>query len=276
MPRLLAGDWERVIRENLRDLFGAAALVTVTAPGLDFRPCSCCGRVNTHACGTDDEISAWNLSASRRWELLRKRIAIELHREGVSGPIVLARVAQRQARGADHLHLVMVCAQPRHESSIRAWLRVYRSVHTDYGFGYVDDPFRRRASPGAPEGRTMVFESPGVIGRYLGPYLTSEQFERYLAAPDKSFRPVWIAPGLLRRTGWYVGRCKWIRQAWLLSQGIYQSGSVQTPALSRLESRWPSWWFVPAEREWVLRHSGWDGVYGSGVFGRDGGAAPHG
>jgi hypothetical protein len=88
----VVGDVARVIRESLRDVRGRVALGTVTAPG---------GTFNT------GEASAWNLGAGKQWRLLRDRIKREMWRKyGLRPPVVLVRVAQRQGRGLDHIHIV--------------------------------------------------------------------------------------------------------------------------------------------------------------------------
>jgi hypothetical protein len=130
--RHVVGDVARVIRESLRDVRGRVALGTVTAPGGTF--------------GTT-EASAWNLAAGKQWRLLRDRIKREMWRKyGLRPPVVLVRVAQRQGRGLDHLHIVWWCLNAEHEERIQRWVELYRVHNESYGFGFVDDPFRVRKS----------------------------------------------------------------------------------------------------------------------------------
>src|SRR5439155_18639045 len=75
--RHLAGDLARVLRESMGRVQGAVALVTVTQPG----------RYD-------------NRTAAARWRALNGRLRVELERRhGLRPPRIVARVAQRQARG---------------------------------------------------------------------------------------------------------------------------------------------------------------------------------
>ena len=107
------GDVARVIREALRGVVrGRVALGTVTAPG-----------------GTFDtvEAAAWNLAAAGEWRRLRDRIKREMaRRHGLRPPVVLVRVAQRQSRGLDHLHICWWLHSAEHERRIRVWIELYR------------------------------------------------------------------------------------------------------------------------------------------------------
>jgi hypothetical protein len=114
-----------------------------------------------------------------------------LRRHGLRPPVVLVRVAQRQPRGLDHLHLVWWLLTPEHERRIRLWVEIYREYHEAYGFGYVDDPFHVRRSTRTGKLHDMVFSRPHVAGIYLGNYLAGGQLERLIAAEDRSWSPVW-------------------------------------------------------------------------------------
>lgn len=239
----MTGDVARVIREALRPVRGAVALATVTGPG-----------------GTFDtvETAAFNLGAARNWRRLRGRIKREmLRRYGLRPPVLLVRVAQRQSRGLDHLHLVFWCLTPDHRERIRVWVAVYREYAAAYGFGFVDDPFKvRRMRNG--ERRDMVFRDAVAAGYYLGGYLGGGQLERLVAAEDRSWRPVWVSPVLQRRSGWYLERCKWVRQAWHIAHGTWWGRTWYGAP------RFPKWWEDDDLRAWVARQvPGWDGAPGS-------------
>jgi hypothetical protein len=242
----VVGDVARVVRESLRDVRGRVALGTVTAPG-----------------GTFDtaEAEAWNSAASHQWRLLRDRVKREMDRKyGLRPPVVLVRVAQRQGRGLDHLHVVWWCLNEEHEERIRRWVELYR-VHSEaYGFGFVDDPFRERRSKRTGRMTTMVFERAAVAGIYLGNYLGGGQLERYVNAPDTSWRPYWISPVLQHRSGWSMARCQWVRQAWHISRGSWTTRAWYGAL------RYPRWWEDDELRAWICRVTGWDGVPGSGVW----------
>lgn len=240
------GDVARVIRESLRGVVrGRVALGTVTAPG-----------------GTFDtaEAAAWNLGAAREWRRLRDRIKREMmRRHGLRPPVVLVRVAQRQGRGLDHLHICWWLLGREHEERIRAWIAIYREYAGEYGFGFVDDPFHeRRGKSGRLQ--TMVFERPEVAGIYLGNYLGGGQLERLMAAEDRSWSPVWISPALRARSGWSLERCRWIRQAWHIAHGSWSSVTWYG------SPRYPKWYEDDDLRAWVCRHTGWDGRPGSGAW----------
>jgi hypothetical protein len=95
----------------------------------------------------------------------------------------------------------------------------------------------------------MVFERAEVAGGYLGRYLTGGQLERFLAAADRSWQPLWVSPTLLHQSGWSLERCPWIRQAWHVQKGTWRGSKGPFGGLS---TRLPSWWFRPDDRAWVL------------------------
>lgn len=122
ISRHLAGDLSRVLRESLRCVHGAVALVTVTQPD------------------TFD-----NRTAAKRWRALNSRLRVVMSRDhGLQPPRIIARVGQRQQRGADHLHAVYLCRTPDERERLRVWVDAYRRHAEDYGFGFVDDPFKLR------------------------------------------------------------------------------------------------------------------------------------
>lgn len=239
--RFLAGDIARLLRENLSVLRGAVALVTVTAPGV-VETCPCCGQRVSERLGSRREVEAWNRGAARSWRrlnaYLRRRMWVLY---GVPPPRTVARVAQRQERGADHLHLVMLARTPDERERIRLWVELYRSCHVRYGLGFVDDPFRPRKN-----GRSMVFERAEVAGAYLGRYLAGGQLERLLVAGDRSWRPYWVSPVLMARSGWSLARCRWVRQGWRIVSGVWGRRTWYGGM------RYPAWWYDPEHRRWVL------------------------
>lgn len=253
--RHLAGDVARVLRENLGTLRGAVALVTVTAPGA-IETCPCCSERVSSRLVSRSEVGEWNRGASRSWRrlnaYLRRRMWVE---HGQPPPRVVAWVAQRQERGADHLHLVMLARTPHERERVARWVALYRRVHARYGFGFVDDPFRVRAN-----GRDMVFDRAEVAGAYVGRYLSGGQLERFIQADDRSWRPFWVSPVLMARSGWSLARCRWVRQGYHVSRGTWGQGRG---VMGKLISRLPSWWFDPSHRAWVMAVHGWDGEPGS-------------
>ncbi len=247
--RHLAGDLSRVLRENLRVVRGRVALVTVTGPG-EVGVCPCCGGVPVLRLVADADREAWNLGESRAWRRFSDRLKREMWRRyGLRPPRVVVRVAQRQSRGVDHLHLVMLAGTPDQLERVRLWVGLYRELHCRYGFGFVDDPEHPDRA-----GRNRLFEVPAVCGLYLGKYLGGGQLEAFLGAVDRSWRPVWVSPVLLSRTGWTLARCRWVRQGWAIREGRWSRRSWYGHV-------WlPSWWYDEGHRSWVLAVLGWDGV----------------
>jgi hypothetical protein len=118
--RLYAGDVARVIRESMRQIHGSVALTAVTAPS---------DRDMSAA-----DVAAWNRSASERWRAMGARLRTELQRRhGLRPPNTLVRVAQRQARGLDHLHILWGMASPDARERIARWVELYREFHEEYG-----------------------------------------------------------------------------------------------------------------------------------------------
>ena len=232
---LRTGDVARVIRECLRSVHGRIAVATVTAPGGQW---------------SRAEVEEWNRGESAAWRRFSGRIRREMwRRHGEGPPVLLAWVAQRQGRGLDHLHLVFWLANEDHARRIREWVGIYRELHVEYGFGTVDDPFHIRRSRKTGKLQTMVFEDPGRAGSYLGNYLAGGQLERFVQAEDRCWRPYWISPTLMSRAGWSLRRCHWIRQAHVVSVGLW---AADGSAMARLSSRLPSWWHDGAEGVGVL------------------------
>lgn len=155
VPRHLAGDLARVLGESLRCVHGAVVLVTVTQPG-EFD----------------------NATTATRWRKLNGRLRVVMDREhGLHPPRIVARVAQRQCRGADHLHCVYLARTQDERERMEVWVEAYREHAEDYRFGFVDDPFRlRRRRDG--QMRDMLFERADA-GGYLGQYMTGSQLERF-------------------------------------------------------------------------------------------------
>jgi hypothetical protein len=259
--RHYAGDVARVIRESMRQVHGSVALTAVTAP-------------SDRGMGPAD-VEAWNVSAGTRWRALNARVRVEMQRRwGLRPPQTLVRVAQRQARGLDHLHIVWGMASPDSRERIGRYVALYREHCDEYGFGYIDDPLMER-HPKLPGGRpdpsrpkrNMVFRSPAKAGSYIGRYVSGGQLERYLDATDRSWRPMWVHPALIEMSGWSLERCKWIRQAWYVRHGMWgmQLRSRQARMMAHLKTRLPSWWHRDEQRAWVCSVTGWDGVPGESL-----------
>jgi len=174
-------------------------------------------------------------------------------RHGVPPPRVVLAVAQRQKRGADHRHNIALARTADQLQRVRLYVALWRELHCEYGLGFIDDPEKV-----GKNGLTRVFEDGRRAGGYLSSYLGGGQLERLLAASDRGWRALWVSPVLLQRTGFTMGRRKWLRQAWHIARGTWGVGPY-----GALISRLPSWWHDDSHRSWVCSTSGWDGVPGS-------------
>jgi hypothetical protein len=104
-----------------------------------------------------------------------------------------------------------------------------------------------------PNAQTFaLIESTGEVdrvGAYVGRYLAGGQLEQFLKAPDRSWKPLWVSPSLLKQSGWSLERCQWVRQGWHVQRGTWRGSSGPFGGLT---TRRPSWWFRPEDKEWVL------------------------
>jgi hypothetical protein len=204
------------------------ALLTITPPG------------NDHLAA--DHFGAWNKSAAKRWAKFDRWAKGKLRREGLRVRPVL-RIAQRQRRGLDHLHLVLRAGTPADRAGIDRYVALLKQRHLEYGFGFIDDPYHRRRSPTTGKLQTMVFEDPRIAARYLvGRYLIESPQLAALLDGDHSFRALWVAPELTQRSGCTVRRLRRVRHAYFVTAALAQ-GSRPTM---------PVWWGNLGERRWVL------------------------
>lgn len=234
---LRLGDYRRVLLAALEVVEFPAALITVTPPG--------------HAALAPDDVAFrfWNRGAARGWGRLDRRVKGRLRRQGLRVR-PMARVAQRQGRGLDHLHLVVACEHDSDRAAIRAYVAHLKELAPEHGFGFVDDPFLARHPKGrdgrpnrALPKRTRVFESAAVAGRYLCRYLTeSDQLAAMVSAGDHSFRALWVSPELTRVSGVTCRRLRRVRHAYFVRQALDQGSR---PTL-------PVWWADLRERGWIL------------------------
>lgn len=234
---LRIGDYRRVLLAATAAHDGPIALGTATAPGTDV----------LHSA---DAIRAWNRSAASRWSRLHDAASRRAERTTGRRPRLLFRVAQRQARGADHLHFGLD-GSPQYRATNLAYVAALKELRHSHGFGFVDDPYlsrHPRGRDGRPNTsmpkRDMVFLEPAIAGRYLTRYLSdSAQLPAMLSARDHSFRALWVAPSLTRKSGVIVRRLRRVRHAWIVATALSQ-GSRPT---------FPVWWSDLRERAAVLR-----------------------
>lgn len=226
---LRLGDYRRVLISALEALARPVALITITAPGDEW--------------GWDDHRRAsWNRSFSRRWKRLDSRAKGRCRRGGHRLRLV-ARVAQRQRRGLDHLHLVVVCETPADRAAIAAYVHELKQLGSEYAFGFVDDPFhlRRHKTTGKPY--NMVYDESARAAYYLTRYLSeSSQIVQLINAPDASLRPLWVAHELTQASGVNCRRLRRVRHAYWVVRAIKQGSRPTVPV----------WWSDLMERHRVI------------------------
>jgi hypothetical protein len=223
---LRLGDYRRVLLAALGMVEHPVALVTITPPGdADLPP-------------DVDGYRDWNRRAAWLWARMDRRAKGRLRRDGLRvRPI--ARVAQRQARGLDHLHLVVLLEHERDRAALAAYVGHLKELAPLYRFGFVDDPFHRRRNRRTGEVHDMVYRSASVAGRYLCRYLTeSNQLASMIEAGDHSFRALWVAPSLTQASGVNVRRLRRVRHAYWVVKALDQGSR---PTL-------PVWWGDLRER----------------------------
>jgi hypothetical protein len=222
------GDYRRVLLSAFDLVSYRVALITVTGPGGQW---------------SDEDVRRWNRSAARRWGKLDRRAKGRLRRVGLK-VVPLARIAQRQRRGLDHLHLVVSAATASETAAIAAYVAHLKELAPQYGFGFVDDPFHLRRNPTTGKPQNMVYESAAIAGRYLTRYLTekSGQLQALLDGGGYSFRPLWVSPALTQASGVNCRRLRRLRHAWYVFGAIKQGSSPSLPA----------WWWDIRERQALL------------------------
>lgn len=115
---------------------GAVALVTVTAPGVDFLPWDGeTGRVDPAAA------KHWNDDAPANWSALHRaaaRSARALARDWGAEWRLLVKSWEYQRRGVLHLHLLVPMATRGEALASERYVRELSHLAADHGFGYVD------------------------------------------------------------------------------------------------------------------------------------------
>lgn len=241
---LRLGDYRRVLLAALGLVEYPVAVVTVTAPGWDeYDPVHGLPQHET------SEHKRWNCTAAIRWSRLDRRVKSQLRREGHRVEL-LARVAQRQKRGLDHLHLVLGLQDYAAVASTQRYVALLKESGAEYGFGFIDDPWRKRGQ----FKHSMVIGHGLVAAAYLTKYLTdggeSSQLVQLVNSADASWRALWVSPNLTRRSLVTCRRLRRVRHAWWVRAALDQGSR---PTL-------PIWWRDLAERMRVMSLLGPQGL----------------
>lgn len=218
----------RKFRENLRAYDGLAAMVTLTAPGVDaglvwdresctHGPSERCGK--KHACKVVPEVAErWN-EASRGWWSELNRVCKQhadraLRRQDFDRKGgVLLYAWELQGRGVWHLHyaLGMETAWER----VWAWeyVKAMRELAPRYGFGYVDaKPLR---SPQLAE------RASGYLSKYLVKWKDDGSMEvtETVKSAGRSLLN-YVSPRLTAKSGVTMRVLRQVRIAWAWREGF--------------------------------------------------------
>src|SRR5215212_2107413 len=142
-----AGDWQHLLVVNLQQLEGVA-LVTLTAPGTelglawDRTQCKhgdgvgCSGKLG---CRVVKEVAdRWNADCQARFSALHRAAAQIARRLHGPGPIVAARAWEEQARGVQHVHIVVPLSTPREKARAKSYLAALKELAPRHWFGFAD------------------------------------------------------------------------------------------------------------------------------------------
>lgn len=210
---LWAGDWRKVLVANLAPVEGVA-LITVTAPGTDAglpwdrsfcthppdEPCS--GKKGCRV--LERAADRWHRDHARRWRELHRAAAARARRLAGAGPIVAAKVWEVQARGLDHLHLVVPYETPSERRRADAYVAALKALAPRYWFGFVDMKATPRERGGGV--RAAVY-----VAKYVGK-ATREETSPHVR------RPMHVGLYLLRRTGVTMRACRYARYLWVMER----------------------------------------------------------
>ena len=170
-----ARDTLRKLRENLRAYGGKAAMLTLTAPGVDVgliwdsTACThgpettCSGPKGCRVAARPAEI--WNRASRRLWRemnrVCKQRADRALHGLGARDfrGHVLAYQWEIQTRSVWHLHFVVGVERPMEMAWAAEYVRAMRKLAPFYMFGHVDAKPLRRPRPAE--------HCAGYIAKYL-------------------------------------------------------------------------------------------------------------
>jgi hypothetical protein len=248
---LWAGDWRRVLFDNLRvcgdlggevkGLDGKAVMLALTAPGQDpvwdertgeiiceglpWDDAWCAARgkhkhSGREGCRVDPiKASAWNVTADARWSALHRRCATETRRLFGNGALVmLARAKELQGRGVIHWHPVLLAGTPRQRSAASDYADRMRALAPQYGFGFVSMKLKPQSAAAAAAYLSSYF----VTGKK-----EKAQLQESVKHPAlKRGRIIWLSPKLTQRTGVTMRELRFRRYVWVRFRGFAAAGGV--------------------------------------------------
>ena len=214
---LWAGDQRRKLFENLGAYEGGSVVVlAVTAPGQDVLPwdeghCRALGphvHSGTLDCRVDQyAAAAWNLTASTRWRRLHRRVYQAVRRHGVR-PVLLARVFEKQRRGALHVHPVLGYKTPAERHAAHLYARYLSDLAGQYGFGFSE--------------RKLTSRSPKRVAAYLSSYFVTGKkgkltLQQSVMAADMPRSIIHVSVSLTQETGVTMRELRFRRFVWFIS-----------------------------------------------------------
>ena len=223
-----ARDTQRKLRENRRAYGGKAAMLTLTAPGVDvglaWDPTVCTHGPKTTCSGPKGcRVAArpagiWNEASRRYWRELNRvckqradRTLRGLGARDFKGH-VLAYQWEMQTRGVWHLHFVVGVETPMEMAWASEYVRSMRNLAPFYLFGHVDAKPLRRPRPAEH------------CAGYIAKYLTKRKEDGTVGAAETVTTAgrsllTYVSRNLTSRTGVTMRALRNARLLWAYRQG---------------------------------------------------------
>jgi hypothetical protein len=218
----------RKIRENLRAYGGKAAMVTLTAPGVDTglvwdrSKCShppgetCGGRKGCRVLAAAAE--QWNDLSRAQWRKLNRVCKLRADRRleelGYEGPRfgLLTYEWEFQQRGVWHLHIVLGLETALERAWAHEYVRAMQEVGALYVYGYVD---ARPLKTPRPAGQCAAY-----IAKYLTKRRADGKYEvtETVSAAGRTLLN-YVSRTLTRRTGCTMRALRNARLVWASREG---------------------------------------------------------
>lgn len=234
-----ARDTLRKLRENLRAYGGKAAMLTLTAPGVDAGlawDTAKCRHGPTVPCSgprgcrvAEREAALWNDASRRLWRELnrvcKQHADRAMRRLGASWfrGYVLAYQWEMQARGLWHLHFVVGVETQLEKAWANEYVRAMRRLAPTYLFGYVDAKPLTRPRPAE------------LCAGYIAKYLTKRREDGTFGAAETVLTAgrtllTYVSRRLTQQTGVTMRALRDARLLW-----AYREGHLPMPLRSIAE-----------------------------------------